>query len=144
MVPTGRPCLGFSTWGYKISIKRTNIVEAGCLSAISALSTHHTLGLLDRPLKPHCIHTSVMALTPPPGMDLTEDLGPRIIREVAGCSALVILAFIGRLVSRRMKRAGLSASDYTIALGLLGALTTSGLTIWGVWSDSEKVQTSAS
>lgn len=72
-----------------------------------------------------------MALTPPPDMDLTEDLGPRVIREVAACSVLAFLSVVGRLFSKRAKKAPLSASDYTIIAGLLGALTASGLSIWG-------------
>lgn len=72
-----------------------------------------------------------MALTAPPDMDLTEDLGPRIIAEIAVCSALAFLAVVGRLVSGRAKKVALSASDCTIIAGLLGALTASGLSIWG-------------
>lgn len=72
-----------------------------------------------------------MSMTPPPGMDLTEDLGPRIIREVAACSVLAGLAVVGRLVSRKMKKASLTGADYAVIGGLLGAWVASGLTIWG-------------
>ena len=72
-----------------------------------------------------------MAAMLTPGVDLTDDRGPQVIRIVVACSVLSGLAFAGRIVSRKLMKADFLASDYLIALGLLGAWLISGSGIWG-------------
>lgn len=47
------------------------------------------------------------------------------------CLVLSDLAFVGRVVSRRLLKASFLVSDYMVTFGLLGARLPSSLTIWG-------------
>lgn len=72
-----------------------------------------------------------MSAMPTPGVDLTDDRGPQVIRAVVACSVLSGLAFAGRMVSRKLMKTDFLVSDCPVALGLLGAWLLSG---FGVWS----------
>ena len=61
-----------------------------------------------------------MASTIPPGKDLGNH-GPEINRVAAVFGALGTLAVVARLISRKLQKSYLRASDYTIMLGMLFA-----------------------
>ena len=61
-----------------------------------------------------------MAATVPPGVDLTADRGPEIIRNTAAVASLATVVVIARLVSRRIQKSKWNLSDYTIVVGLIG------------------------
>ena len=66
-----------------------------------------------------------------PGMDITDDRGPHVIRAAVACSVLSGFAFAGRIVSRKLVKADFLISDYLLALGLLGAWLSSVFLVWG-------------
>ena len=61
-----------------------------------------------------------MASTLPPGTDLGNH-GPEINRIAAIFTVLGTTAVAARLISRKLQKSNLRASDYTIMLGLLVA-----------------------
>ena len=66
----------------------------------------------------------------PPGTSLI-DHGPEINRVAAIFTALGTLAVVARLISRKLQRSKLHASDYTIILGLLFAWGQAALVFFG-------------
>ena len=67
----------------------------------------------------------------PPGMGLNDDHSPQLIRSVVACCVLSGLALAGRLASRKIQKSNFLASDYLVAVGLVGAWVSSGITIDG-------------
>ena len=64
-------------------------------------------------------------------VDLHEDRGPAAIKVIVALFVLATVAVVCRLIARRMKKATLIASDYTLLLALLGQLVTSIVAITG-------------
>ena len=52
-----------------------------------------------------------MAIEPPPGIDLSEDQGPRIVASMIALIVLPTIAVIARLASRMLAGAGLWVGD---------------------------------
>ena len=69
-----------------------------------------------------------------PGMSLTDDRGPQVIRAIVACSVLSGLAFAARIVSRKMLKAKFLVSDYLVAFGLLSAWLLSSLALWSEYN----------
>ena len=76
----------------------------------------------------------------PPGVDLNDDRSPQLVRSVVACCVLSGLALAGRLASRRIQKSNFLASDYLVAVGLVGSWVSSGVTIDGKQSylDSQR------
>ena len=72
----------------------------------------------------------LMSLDLAPGMSLTDDRGPQVIKTLIACSVLSGLAVVGRIISRKLLKANLLVSDYLVVLGLLSAWLVSGLALW--------------
>ena len=72
-----------------------------------------------------------MSTSIPPGVDLNDDRSPQLIRSVIACCVLSGLAFVGRLASRKIQKSNFLASDYFVAVGLVGSWVVSGITIDG-------------
>ena len=72
-----------------------------------------------------------MATQLPSAFNLTENKGPQVILSVVICTVLSGFAVIGRLTSRRLKKATLDASDFTAVGGMIGAWVISGLCVIG-------------
>lgn len=70
-----------------------------------------------------------MAVQLPPRVDLDTDRGPELVRNVAAVAALATLAFVARLISKKLLKAKWSASEYTIAFGLVGSWAQSSIVI---------------
>lgn len=62
-----------------------------------------------------------MGTIPPISKDLGDNRGPEITQSISIVVVLSTLSLIGRLFSRRLQKAPLAASDYTIILGWLTA-----------------------
>ena len=54
-----------------------------------------------------------------PNVNLSDDRGPGVNTSISIVSVLAGIALIGRLLSRRLKKIPLSASDHTLVLGWL-------------------------
>ena len=65
----------------------------------------------------------------PPGVDLNDNKGPQLIRSVIACCVLSGLALVGRLAARKIQKSNFKASDYLVAVGLIGAWVISGIAI---------------
>lgn len=61
-----------------------------------------------------------MALNVRPGVDLRANRGPEIIRYTSVVAVLATFAVVGRIISRKIKKTTLDASDVMIVLGLIG------------------------
>ncbi len=59
-----------------------------------------------------------MASQCPPGVDCTADLGPSAVAIVTPIFVLAVLAVAARLYCRHLTGHNVTASDYTIILGL--------------------------
>lgn len=66
------------------------------------------------------IHTGAMADTPPPGIDLNADQGPRLVGSMITLIVLPTLFVIARLVSRKVARAGYWWDDFFVVLACVG------------------------
>ena len=75
---------------------------------------------------------SDMASTLPPGTDL-GNRGPEVKRIAAIFTVLGTSAAIARLISRKLQKSNLHASDYTIMLGLLVAWGQAALVFIGIF-----------
>ena len=73
-----------------------------------------------------------MASTLPPRTDLGNH-GPEINRITAVFAAFGTSAVVARLISRKIQKSNLRASDYTVMLGLLFAWGDAALIFIGVW-----------
>lgn len=63
------------------------------------------------------------------GVDLQADRGPEIIRITTAVGVLTTLVVAARFTSRRLQKAQWNASDYTVALGLVGCWALTGAVI---------------
>ena len=72
-----------------------------------------------------------MASTLPPGTDL-KNRGPEINRITATVAVLGTSAVVARLISRKLKKVSLGASDYAIILGLVIAWGPAALVFIGI------------
>lgn len=72
-----------------------------------------------------------MQSTQSPGVDL-ENHGPEIIRVTVIFYILATFAVVTRLISRKLQKVHLRATDYTIMLGLLLAWGSAALTFIGI------------
>ena len=63
-----------------------------------------------------------MANTPPPGVDLNADQGPRLVASMIALIVLPTLFVIARLVSRKVARAGYWWDDVLVVLACVGHL----------------------
>ena len=74
-----------------------------------------------------------MAAAPqiPPGVNLSDNRGPAIIRISVAVTIVTVFFVAARLVSRRMKKAALTLSDYLAVLSLVGCMLFTALDIYG-------------
>ena len=61
-----------------------------------------------------------MATSVPPGVDLSADRGPEIVRITVAIAVLTTIVVVLRLISRRIQKAKWNAADYTIIVALVG------------------------
>ena len=61
-----------------------------------------------------------MADTPPPGTDLKADQGPRLVGSMITLMVLPTIFVIGRLISRKVARAGYWWDDLFVVLACVG------------------------
>ena len=64
-----------------------------------------------------------MANTPPPGIDLNADQGPRLVASMIALIVLPTLFVIARLISRKVARAGYWWDDVLVVLACVGHLS---------------------
>ena len=62
------------------------------------------------------LHNGTMAESPPPGIDLNADQGPRLVGSMITLIVLPTLFVIARLVSRKVARAGYWWDDLLVIL----------------------------
>lgn len=67
----------------------------------------------------HLFPTKIMSLTPPPGIDLHADKGPRVLSSGIALIILPTLFVIVRFVSRAIARAGFWWDDLLVVVSLL-------------------------
>lgn len=77
------------------------------------------------------ILSSDMVSNPPPGTDL-ENHGSKVNRIAAIFTIVGTSAEVARLISRKLQKSNLHASDYTIMLGLLVAWGQAALIFTGI------------
>lgn len=62
------------------------------------------------------LHTGAMADTPPPGIDLNADQGTRLVGSMVTLIVLPTIFVIGRLISRKVARAGYWWDDLLVVI----------------------------
>ena len=62
------------------------------------------------------LRTGAMADTPPPGIDLNADQGPRLVGSMTTLIVLPTLFVIARLISRKVARAGYWWDDLLVVV----------------------------
>ena len=67
----------------------------------------------------------------PPGVDLSDDQSPTVVRSAVASMVICMLFYVLRLVSRKISKAPLIASDYVLFGGVIACYVISCVDIWG-------------
>ncbi|MCJ1381222.1 hypothetical protein MMC17_004331 [Xylographa soralifera] len=68
----------------------------------------------------------------PPGVDLSDDQSPTVVRSAVASMVLSLLFYVLRLVSRKISNTPFIASDYVLFGGVIACYVISGVDIWVV------------